>query len=229
MDDDELRNGKNFFFKLGTKTIPGIVTKILYAIDVNTGEQKTVDVLSKNEIAVCKISLADKIVVDEFKKHKTLGEFILIDRITYMTSACGVVEKVDTKEAGLYEGRVDRSVRAAIKSQTAITVEFIDGVKGINRAFVEDVEKALNLGGRHTYLYAPSDGEDIALVLKHLHRAGIVVLLLVDVKQAASLNVQDDTYISGWLSDFANVDDVAGFIRKQSAIGDSVVRSRDFI
>lgn len=79
------------------------------------------------------------------------------------------------------------------------------------------------------YLYAPFDGEDIALVLKHLHRAGIVVLLLVDAKQAASLNVQDDTYISGWLSDFANVDDVAGFIRKQSAIGDSVIRSRDFI
>lgn len=229
MDDDELRNGKNFFFKLGTKTIPGIVKKILYAIDVNTGEQKTVDVLSKNEIAVCKISLADKIVVDEFKKHKTLGEFILIDRITYMTSACGVVEKVDTKEAGLYEGRVDRSVRAAIKSQTAITVEFIDGVKGINRAFVEDVEKVLNLEGRHTYLYAPSEGEDIASVLKHLHRAGIVVLLLVDQKQAASLSVHDDTYISGWLSDIANVDDVAGFIRKKSAISDSVVRSRDFI
>ena len=50
MDDDELISGKNFFFKLGTKTIPGAVTKIEYAIDVNTGEQKPVETLSKNEI-----------------------------------------------------------------------------------------------------------------------------------------------------------------------------------
>ena len=46
----------------------------------------------KNEIAVCDISLQEPIVLDEFKKHKTLGELILIDRITNMTSACGVVE-----------------------------------------------------------------------------------------------------------------------------------------
>ena len=142
MDDEELQNGKNFFFKLGTKMILGAVTDIEYAIDVNTGEKKKVSSLSKNEIAVCKISLADKIVVDEFKNHKTLGEFILIDRVTNMTSACGVVEQVHTEETGLYEGRVDRNTRAAIKSQKAITVKFVEG-KTINRAYVEEVEKAL--------------------------------------------------------------------------------------
>ena len=55
-----------------------------------------------------------------------------------MTSACGVVEEVNTDESALYEGRVDRKVRAAIKGQTAITVEFVNGA---NRAFVEDIEK----------------------------------------------------------------------------------------
>ena len=81
-------------------------------------------------------------MVDEFKNHKTLGEFILIDRVTNMTSACGVVEQVHTEETGLYEGRVDRNTRAAIKSQKAITVKFVEG-KTINRAYVEEVEKAL--------------------------------------------------------------------------------------
>lgn len=88
MDDDELYNGKNFFVKLGTKMIPGTVTHIDYTIDVNTGEQKSADTLAKNGIAVCRIAFADRIVVDEFKKHKTLGELILIDRVTDMTSAC---------------------------------------------------------------------------------------------------------------------------------------------
>ena len=84
MDDDILQNGKNYFVKLGTKLIPGIVTEIVHTVDVNTGEEKKADKLSKNEIALCTISLADKIVVDEFKNHKTLGELILIDRVTNM-------------------------------------------------------------------------------------------------------------------------------------------------
>lgn len=36
-------------------------------------------------------------VADKFSLHKTLGELILIDRVTNMTSACGVVEAVDEK------------------------------------------------------------------------------------------------------------------------------------
>ena len=96
-------------------------------------------ILAKNEIASCKISLADRIVIDEFKNHKTMGEFILIDRVTNMTSACGVVEEVHEKEHSVYEGRVDRTVRAATNGQKAITVEFVKDDKKINRAFVEDV------------------------------------------------------------------------------------------
>ena len=227
MDDEELIQGKNFFFKLGTKTIPGVVAEIEYAIDVNTGEEKKISVLSKNEIAVCKIVLADKIVVDEFKNHKTLGEFILIDRVTNMTSACGVVEKVNKEDSGSYEGRVDRNVRAAIKGQKAVTALFVDNKDNVNRAFVEEIEKALNLAGRHTYLYAPSDGEDVENVVKHLHRAGLVVLLLVSEKQAAKL--ETDKYITNWNENGNSVEEVSKFVRMQSAYDGVIVNGRDYI
>lgn len=229
MDDEELQNGKNFFFKLGTKTILGVVKNIQYAIDVNTGEKKHIDTLSKNEIAVCTISLAEKIVIDEFKNHKTLGEFILIDRISNMTSACGVVDKVCVDEAGIYEGRIDRNTRASIKMQSAITVEFISDDKVINRAFVEDIEKSLNISGRHTYLYAPSENEDISTVIKHLHRAGLVVLLLVNKKQSDAITNKDETYISNWIKDGMTVNDAAKIIRKMSAFEDTVVSAGDYI
>ena len=97
MDDEDLVIGKDYLVKLGTKTIPGILTHIQYAIDVNTGEHVTKDSLHKNEIAVCELLLTEGIVVDLFAKHKTLGELILIDRVTNMTSACGVVEAVAEK------------------------------------------------------------------------------------------------------------------------------------
>lgn len=100
MDDEPLNAGKDYLLKLGTKQIPAVVSKIDYAVDINSGEHISAESLSKNGIAVCEIILSDAITVDEFKCHKTLGEFILIDRVSNMTSACGVVEKVSERAGG---------------------------------------------------------------------------------------------------------------------------------
>lgn len=97
MDDEPLAVGTDYLVKLGTKTISGIITGIEYAVDVNTGEHIKADALSKNGIAVCNLLLTEPIVADLFSAHKTLGELILINRVTNMTSACGVVEKVSQK------------------------------------------------------------------------------------------------------------------------------------
>ena len=113
MDDNTLTEGTDYLVKLGTKTIPAIVTKIEYAVDVNTGEHIQKDELNKNEIVLCDILLTEPIVVDKFDNHKTLGELILIDRVTNMTSACGVVEetleKADygTHKASFKKGEVE--------------------------------------------------------------------------------------------------------------------------
>ncbi|WP_160686367.1 GTP-binding protein [Clostridium sp. C2-6-12] len=99
MDDSELTAGKEYFVKVGTKMLTGVVTDVKYKIDVNTGKHLQAKVLTKNEIAACDILLSEKIVVDKFDAHKTLGELILIDRITNMTSACGVIEEVNNSDA----------------------------------------------------------------------------------------------------------------------------------
>ncbi|WP_432618130.1 sulfate adenylyltransferase subunit 1 [Butyricicoccus sp.] len=92
MDDDALTEGKEYFVKVGTRTIPGEIRSIRYKTDVNTGEQVQAHSLKKNEIAYCDITVAEEIPVDTFENHKTLGEVLFIDRVTNMTSACGVVE-----------------------------------------------------------------------------------------------------------------------------------------
>lgn len=82
MDDEPLVIGKDYLVKLGTKTISGIITAIDYAVNVNTGEHIKTETLEKNGIAVCEILLTEAIVADLFSAHKTLGEIILIDRVT---------------------------------------------------------------------------------------------------------------------------------------------------
>ncbi len=97
MDDEPLVVGKDYIVKLGTKTISGVITKINYSVDVNTGEHLKTETLYKNEIALCEIVLTEAITADVFTSHKTLGELILIDRVSNMTSACGVVENLSER------------------------------------------------------------------------------------------------------------------------------------
>ena len=99
MDDNNLKLGEEYFLKVGTKMIPAIITDIKYKIDVNSGEHLKTTILKKNEIALCDILLSEKIVVDKFSSNKTLGELILIDRVTNMTSACGVIENIDYNDS----------------------------------------------------------------------------------------------------------------------------------
>lgn len=65
--------------------------RIKYKIDVNTGAEIHADTIYKNEIAFCEISVGSDIVYDKFENNRELGSMILIDRVTNMTSACGVV------------------------------------------------------------------------------------------------------------------------------------------
>ena len=98
MDDSELSLGTEYLLKLGTKIVPAIITKIDYLIDVNSGEHRETASLSKNGLAVCEITLAEPIVASTFAAHKTLGELILIDRVSHATSACGIVEALSEKQ-----------------------------------------------------------------------------------------------------------------------------------
>lgn len=231
MDDDALENGKNFFIKLGTKMIPGLVTKIVSLIDVNTGEKKEVSSLHKNEIAVCEIAFADRIVADTFAAHKTLGELILIDRVTNMTSACGVVTELHAEEDGLEEKKVNKKLRSALNGQSAVTVEFPVGQHGITLELAEQVEKQLSAEGRHTYLYAPEADEPVETVLHHLTEAGIVVLLVLDEAFAGKTFAQDDkTYYRNWQPDGTlTVSEAAEFVKKVSSYAAGVSVHGDFI
>lgn len=115
MDDDALTEGKEYFVKVGTRTIPGEIRSIRYKTDVNTGEQVQAHSLKKNEIAYCDITVAEEIPVDTFENHKTLGEVLFIDRVTNMTSACGVVEAL------VQDSSADRTVQFQSEDGTVKT------------------------------------------------------------------------------------------------------------
>lgn len=144
MDDSRLTAGKDYVVKIGTKMLLGVVTAIEYKIDVNTGEHIETDHLQKNEIGRCNISLSEKIVVDKFTVHKTLGELILIDRITNMTSACGVVEDIVNQE-------IEKSETISFKSDDLsargdIFEEFYYNLETLSISKFNSVDKTFTIG-----------------------------------------------------------------------------------
>ncbi len=230
MDDASLENGKNYFVKLGSKLIPGVVTEILHSIDVNSGEEKTADHLNKNEIAVAKVTFAEPIVVDEFKKHKTLGELILIDRVSNMTSACGVVTEVVEESKGTENSTVDVNVRAALKGQLPVAVEFPVETDDVTVALIEKVEKILSNEGRHTYLFAPEQekNEVTAQVVKHLLAAGVIVLLAGKAEDLGLLSKEVISY-QEWKAAGEQAEEIAEYIKKKTAYSIQEAKDRDYI
>ncbi|MGL5437414.1 MAG: sulfate adenylyltransferase subunit 1 [Lachnospiraceae bacterium] len=99
MDDQPLLPGKDYLIKAGAKMLPCVVAAIKYKTDVNTGEQLPASQITKNEISSCEIVLSEKAVLDVFSSHKTLGELILIDRVTNATAACGIIASLNGQEA----------------------------------------------------------------------------------------------------------------------------------
>lgn len=143
MDDEQLTAGKDYLVKLGTKTISGIVSEIKYAVDVNTGEHIPADSLTKNGIAVCSILLAEPIAVDLFSKHKTLGELILIDRVSNMTSACGVVDSVEEKAD---DAKKASFVLGSLEARGDIFEEFFYDTSSLNVLKYQPVKETYTKG-----------------------------------------------------------------------------------
>ena len=144
MDDAELSLGTEYLLKLGTKVVPAVITKLDYTIDVNSGEHREAETLSKNGLAVCEITLAEPIVASTFATHKTLGELILIDRVSHATSACGIVESLSEKQ--ILTGEKAAFVQGERHGRGEIFEEFFYDTATLSVVKQQPVQKSYTVG-----------------------------------------------------------------------------------
>lgn len=154
----------------------------------------------------------------------------LIDRVTNMTSACGVVRKTFVSQDRSQIGKVDEQVRAGLKGQTPVVVEFPIGKEGITLDFAEQVEKGLTVLGKHTYLYHPAASENYAETVRHLKAAGLIVLLVLDENTAKDETLKTlDGFYANWQIDGITVKDAIDFVKKKSAFTVQSVHDGNYI
>ncbi len=166
MDDEPLVVGRNYLLKVGTKLVPATIMNIHYCVDVNTGKKLIQGEAKKNDIINCDIALSEKVLIESFKTSKELGRFILINRVSHMTSACGVVSHKLTRSDNLTWQNLDitREYRANQKNQEPKTIWFT-GLSGSGKSTIANgLEKELAMQGKHTMLL---DGDNVRLGLNN--------------------------------------------------------------
>ena len=92
MDESPLTLGKEYLFKVGTKSTYGKVVTIKHSIDVNTMQKQPTTELKLNEVALVEVQLNSPVVFDHYKESRGTGGFIIIDRFTNITIAAGMIE-----------------------------------------------------------------------------------------------------------------------------------------
>jgi bifunctional enzyme CysN/CysC len=195
MDDDPLRVGRSYWLKLGTQMVSATVQQPKYTINVNDpvglGSQMAAKTLELNAIGVAELATDKPIVFEPYADSRTLGGFILIDKITNRTVGAGMLHFSLRRAQNVHWQATDigRDEHAGLKNQKARVLWFT-GLSGSGKSTIaNEVEKSLNLMNRHTFLL---DGDNVrhglnkdlgfteADRIENIRRVGEVAKLMAD-------------------------------------------------
>jgi sulfate adenylyltransferase large subunit len=91
MSSTPMRPGGRYALKHTTRSVRAIVDELEYKVDVNSLEHAEAAELSLNEIGRAKLRLSAPVMVDRYRRNRTIGSFILIDEATNDTVAAGML------------------------------------------------------------------------------------------------------------------------------------------
>lgn len=191
MDDDALYVGRSYLLKLGTQTVSVTVQQPKYVVNVNSMEHLAAKTLELNAIGVAEIATDKQIVFEPYADSRSLGGFILIDKLTNRTVGAGMLHFSLRRAQNVHWQPTDigRDEHANLKNQKPRVLWFT-GLSGSGKSTIaNEVEKQLNLMNRHTFLL---DGDNVrhglnkdlgftqADRIENIRRVGEVAKLMAD-------------------------------------------------
>jgi len=91
MSEDPMVPGKSYWIKQATKAAPGMISTLRYQIDVNSLHRVDSPTLRLNEIGRCSLTLNQPVAFDAYRRNRSTGSFIVIDRVTNATVGAGMI------------------------------------------------------------------------------------------------------------------------------------------
>ncbi len=191
MADEAMIPGRAYWLKLATQSVSATVQAPKYEINVNTLDRLAAKTLDLNGIGVVEVSTDRPITFEAYADNKTLGGFILIDKLTNATVAAGMLHFSLRRAQNVHwqAGDIDRDMRANLKNQRPALLWFT-GLSGSGKSTIANlVEKKLHRMNRHSFLL---DGDNVrhglnkdlgfteADRIENVRRVGEVAKLMTD-------------------------------------------------
>jgi bifunctional enzyme CysN/CysC len=191
MADEDMLPGRSYWLKVGTQTVTATIQQPKYQVNVNTMEHLAAKTLELNAIGVANLSTDKQIVFEPYEANRTLGGFILIDKLTNATVAAGMLHFSLRRAQNVHWQATDigRDFHAGLKNQKPAVLWFT-GLSGAGKSTIANlVEKKLARMNRHTFLL---DGDNVrhglnkdlgftdADRVENIRRVGEVAKLMTD-------------------------------------------------
>ncbi|MEO0031364.1 MAG: hypothetical protein RIS94_1122 [Pseudomonadota bacterium] len=191
LNDEAMIPGRAYWLKLATQTVSATVQQPKYVVNVNTMEHLAAKTLELNAIGVAELTTDKAIVFEPYADSRTLGGFILIDKITNATVAAGMLNFSLRRAQNVHWQALDvsREAHASLKNQKPAVLWFT-GLSGSGKSTIANlVEKKLHALGKHTFLL---DGDNVrhglnkdlgfteADRIENIRRVGEVAKLMTD-------------------------------------------------
>jgi bifunctional enzyme CysN/CysC len=160
MADEAMVPGRGYWLKLGTQLVSARVALPKYQIDMTNMQRLATKTLELNAIGVATLSTDKPIVFEPYEASRTLGGFILIDKITNGTVAAGMLNFSLRRAQNIHwqSTEVSREMRSRLKNQRPALLWFT-GLSGAGKSTIANlVEKKLVRMHRHTFLL---DGDNV--------------------------------------------------------------------
>ncbi|HEY1855906.1 sulfate adenylyltransferase subunit CysN [Acidocella sp.] len=160
MADEALLPGRPYWLKLGTQTVTATIHAPKYQVNVNTLEHTAAKTLELNGIGVANVTTDRPIPFEPYAENRTLGGFILIDKLSNATVAAGMLNFSLRRSQNVHWQALDvsRETHAGLKNQKPAVLWFT-GLSGAGKSTIANlVEKRLVRMNRHTFLL---DGDNV--------------------------------------------------------------------
>ena len=180
LHDEPLQPGQVYLVKTATAVTPGRVTRVQYAVDVNTLEQKQVPTLVLNEIGVVRLELDRQIALDPYRQNRETGSFILIDRFSNATVAAGMVitpAPLEPAKAQLAEFGAGSSEAGGFLPRRFILSEFSVSGTGVSVADLTRESGAIEFEVSTSFLDYLGKGNRVLFMLRDLLQLEPVALM----------------------------------------------------
>ncbi len=160
MNEDAGLNGRSYDIKLATQWASASITNIKYRIDTNTLARDASRHLSLNDISVCTLATSKPLVFDSYQQSRTLGSFILVDRVTHATVAAGLINHSLRRAQNVHRQAlsITREDREKLNGHPGKVIWFT-GLSGSGKSTLANaLELELHAQGYRTYIL---DGDNV--------------------------------------------------------------------